>query len=179
MKLQWPKASMPQTKGVSPFSAEAKERLMREAIKEAIAAQEEGEVPAGAVVASADGTILGRGHNRVVGLSDPSAHAEILALRAAAAQTGNYRLTGLVLASTLEPCAMCLSCALQARLKGILYGAVEPKWGAHKSLVDLNAVPGMNHAFDFIVGGILQDECRDLVQAFFRARRGKALKGDA
>jgi tRNA(adenine34) deaminase len=153
---------------------------MREALSEAAKAALEGEVPAGAVVARLDGTIVARGRNRVISLSDPTAHAEILAIREASSLERNYRLDGLVLASTLEPCAMCLSASLHARLKAVLYGAPEPKWGAAGSLLDLNSVRGMNHRLELLEGGILLDECSDLIKSFFREKRrgpGNARRG--
>jgi tRNA(adenine34) deaminase len=157
-----------------PLGPDVKEALVREALREAARAAEEGEVPAGAVVAEPDGTVVSRGRNRVIALSDPTAHAEIIAIRAASAAAGNYRLDGLVLASTLEPCAMCLSAALHARLAAIIFGAAEPKWGAGGSLIDLNSVPGMNHHLALLEGGILEDECAGIMRDFFRDRRKRA-----
>jgi tRNA(adenine34) deaminase len=148
---------------------------MREALREAARAGEEGEVPAGAVIARPDGLPVSRGRNRVVALSDPTAHAEILAIREACRLTGNYRLEGLILVSTLEPCAMCLSAALHARLRAVVFGAPEPKWGAAGSLMDISAVPGMNHRLEFLEGGVLAGECAGAIREFFRRRR----KGEA
>ncbi|MDR0355076.1 MAG: nucleoside deaminase, partial [Deltaproteobacteria bacterium] len=113
--------------------------LMNEALRQARLAAEAGEVPAGAVVADGEGRLAACGRNQVISLADPTAHAEIQAIKAAAAKIGNYRLPGLVLFSTLEPCPMCLMAAIHARLDGVVYGAREPKWGAAGSVVDLPA----------------------------------------
>ncbi|MDR2339361.1 MAG: nucleoside deaminase [Deltaproteobacteria bacterium] len=154
-----------------PFPDKLKESLMRAALAEARAAFRESEIPAGALVCTLGGEVLARAHNRVIGLSDPSAHAEILALREASRLIGNHRLTGLALFSTLEPCPMCLSCALQSRLEGIVYGAREPKWGALGSVLDLNSLPGLNHRLSFLEGGVLAEESALLMRDFFKARR--------
>jgi tRNA(adenine34) deaminase len=151
-----------------------KESLVRAALSEASEAALCGEVPAGAVIATPDGTVVARGRNQVIALSDPTAHAEILAIREASRLLGNYRLEGLVLASTLEPCAMCMSAALHARLSAVVFGAPEPKWGAAGSLVDLNSVPGINHRLALLEGGILADDCANLMKTFFRNRRKSA-----
>jgi tRNA(adenine34) deaminase len=145
-------------------------KLMEEALIEARKAGLEGEVPTGAVVASPSGAILGRGRNRVVSLSDPTAHAEMEALRSAAAQTANYRLTDLVLISTLEPCPMCLTAAVHARISLVAFGAPEPKWGAAGSLFDLVTLPGLNHR-PVIMGGVRAAECAELIKEFFQKRR--------
>ena len=136
-------------------------------------------MPAGAAISTLEGEIISRAHNRVISLQDPSAHAEILAIRKASAVLGNFRLPGLVLISTLEPCAMCLSCALQSRLRGVVYGAEEPKWGAHKSIASLNSLPLLNHRLEFIESGILADESRRLMQTFFRGRRQSRINSGA
>jgi tRNA(adenine34) deaminase len=170
----------PKTFDESPFPKSLKESLMREALREAELAMAEGEAPVGALVTTMEGEIVARAHNRVIALSDPSAHAEILALREAGRKLSNYRLVGLALFVTVEPCAMCVACSLQARLKGIVYGAPEPKWGAchEKSVIDLNAVPGQNHRLEFLEGGLLADEAASLMVGFFkgiRESRKKAL----
>jgi tRNA(adenine34) deaminase len=157
-----------------------KEALMREALHEASLASLAGEVPAGAIVASPDGRVLARGRNRVIELSDPTAHAEILAIREAGRRLANYRLEGLILVSTLEPCAMCLSAALHARFMAVVFGAPEPKWGAAGSLLDLNSVPGMNHRLELLEGGVLASECAGRIVEFFRGRRRlAAVTGEA
>ncbi len=152
--------------------SETDHEFMRLALAEAAGAGEEGEVPAGAVLATPEGRLAGRGRNRVIGLKDPTAHAEILALREAAAAAGNYRLTGFTLYSTLEPCPMCLMAAVHARLGRIVFGAPEPRWGAAGSLIDLAALPGLNHRLE-IAGGLLAGEGGALISGFFKARRIK------
>ncbi|MDR1921025.1 MAG: nucleoside deaminase [Candidatus Adiutrix sp.] len=146
---------------------------MAEALKEAAEAARGGEVPSGAVLAAPDGRLAARGRNRVISLCDPTAHAEILALRAAAADAGNYRLPGFTLVSTLEPCPMCLMAAIHARVKQIIYGAPEPRWGAAGSLVDLAGLDGLNHRLT-LRGGLMADECRGLISSFFQRRRKAA-----
>ena len=147
--------------------------LMRAAIAEAHRARDAGEVPIGAVVAvddAAGGQIVGRGYNQPISASDPTAHAEIVAIRDAARRAGNYRLTGAILCVTIEPCLMCVGAMVHARIGTIVYGAAEPKSGALGSTVRGGDLPGLNHRFQ-IVSGVLEDECRDLVQAFFKDRR--------
>jgi tRNA(adenine34) deaminase len=147
--------------------------LMRAAIAEAHRARDAGEVPIGAVVA-VDGAsgreIVGRGYNQPISASDPTAHAEIVAIRDAAGRAGNYRLTGAILCVTIEPCLMCVGAMVHARIGTIVYGAAEPKSGALGSTVRGGDLPGLNHRFQ-IVSGVLEDECRDLMQAFFKDRR--------
>ena len=145
------------------------EHYMLEALQEASRAESLGEVPVGAIVVL-DGRILGRGCNQPLGSRDPTAHAEIVALRQAARTTGNYRLTGAQLFVTLEPCPMCAGASLQARIQTLVFGARDPKAGAVRSLHRLLEDPRHNHEVD-IVEGILADECRRKLQAFFRKRR--------
>ncbi|HXY41445.1 MAG TPA: tRNA adenosine(34) deaminase TadA [Vicinamibacteria bacterium] len=145
------------------------EELMRLALEQAQAAAAAGEVPVGAVVALG-GSVIGSGHNQPIGALDPSAHAEILALRAAARALGNYRLAGAVLCVTVEPCLMCVGAIVHARIATVVYGVLDPKGGALRSLLDPATLP-LNHRFE-IVGGVLAGECGALLQAFFRARRG-------
>ncbi len=142
---------------------------MREAIAEAERAAAAGEVPVGAVVALG-GEIVGRGFNQPIAAHDPSAHAEIVALRAAAQRVGNYRLTGATLCVTIEPCLMCVGAMVHARVGTLVYGAAEPKSGAVTSTVRAGELPGLNHRFA-VVSGVLEDECRAIVQAFFRTKR--------
>jgi tRNA(adenine34) deaminase len=139
------------------------------ALDEARRAAAEGEVPIGAVVVL-DGRVIGRGHNRPIGAMDPTAHAEVLALREAAGEIGNYRLVGAVLYATVEPCAMCCGAALQARLARVVYGAPDPKAGAVRSLYRLLEDPRMNHEA-IVMGGVRSVECAALLTEFFRARR--------
>jgi len=146
------------------------EALMREALAEAARAREAGEVPIGAVVVLG-GAVVGRGYNQPIGAHDPTAHAEVVALRAAARRAANYRLTGATVYVTLEPCLMCVGALVHARIATLVYGAAEPKSGAVTSTVRGGELPGLNHRFA-VVSGVLEEECRGLVQAFFRERRG-------
>lgn len=146
--------------------------FMREAISLARAAECLGEVPVGAVVVR-DGKIVGRGFNSPIGAHDPTAHAEIAALRDAARNLGNYRLPGCALYVTLEPCAMCAGAIMHARISRVVYGARDPKTGVHGSVVDLFGVERLNHHAS-VEGGILAEECSALLSAFFAARRKKA-----
>ena len=146
--------------------------LMRLALQEAREAGLAGEVPVGAVVA-VDGKVAGRGRNSPVGLHDPTGHAEILALRAAAKKTGNYRLTGATLFSTVEPCLMCLGAAIHARIGRVVYGASDPKVGATGLLSRIRDEGAwLNHSFQ-VSGGLLAGEASGLIQDFFRDRRAE------
>jgi len=153
------------------------EHFMRLALAEAATAAAAGEVPVGAVVVAADGgTVLAATHNRPVSGHDPTAHAEILALREAAARLGNYRLDGCTLYVTLEPCTMCVGALVHARVARVVYAAEEPKAGSLRSARQLMepALGGwFNHRFAW-QGGVLADESAALLQAFFRARRADA-----
>ena len=144
--------------------------LMDAALEEARRARDGDEVPIGAVVAIGD-EIVGRGFNQPVGSGDPTAHAEIVAIRAAAARVGNYRLTGATLYVTIEPCLMCVGALIHARIGRLVYGAPEPRSGAVVSTVRGGELPGHNHRFE-VVSGVREEECRALMQAFFRDRRG-------
>lgn len=145
------------------------ERWMLEAIALARAAQARGEVPVGAVVVS-DGRIVGRGGNAPVAANDPTAHAEIAALREAGQTLGNYRLPGCELYVTLEPCAMCAGAIMHARIRRVVFGASDPKTGACGSVVDLFAESRLNH-HTRVHGGVAAQECAALLSAFFAARR--------
>ena len=145
------------------------EHFMREALALAGEAAAAGEVPVGAVVVR-DGRVIGRGFNRPISSSDPTAHAEIVALREAAAGEANYRLSGCDLYVTLEPCAMCVGAMVHARIGRVVYGARDPKTGACGSIVDLPAIAHWNHHGTF-EGGILADECGALLRRFFAERR--------
>jgi tRNA(adenine34) deaminase len=145
------------------------EPFMREALALAAQAARAGEVPVGAVVVR-DGAIIGRGWNRPILSSDPTAHAEIVALRDAAAAAGNYRLPGCELYVTLEPCAMCVGAMVHARLARIVYGARDPKTGACGSIVDLPSLATFNHHGRY-EGGILEAECGAILRRFFAERR--------
>jgi tRNA(adenine34) deaminase len=147
------------------------ERWMRAALEEALRGREAGEVPVGAIVVVGN-VIVGWGYNQPIGASDPTAHAEIVAIRDAARRIGNYRLTGSTLYVTVEPCLMCVGALVHARVGTLVYGAPEPKSGAVASTVRAGELPGHNHRFA-VVAGVLEDECREIVQAFFRARRSE------
>ena len=142
---------------------------MRAALAEAKVAAEAGEVPVGAVVA-VGGEIVARDHNRSETDSDPSAHAEIVALRAAAQDLGNYRLNNATLYVTLEPCAMCMGALVQARIERLVFGAYDPKAGAAGSAIDLSDSPSFNHRFE-INGGVLAEECGAVLKTFFESKR--------
>jgi tRNA(adenine34) deaminase len=145
------------------------EILMRAALEEARRARDAGEVPIGAVV-GLGGEIVGCGYNQPIGAHDPTAHAEVVALRDAARRVGNYRLTDAILCVTIEPCLMCVGAIVHARIGTLVYGAAEPKSGAVASTVVGRDLPGLNHRFA-VVAGVLEDDCRALVQEFFRVRR--------
>jgi tRNA(adenine34) deaminase len=147
------------------------EIFMRLALGQARLGGASGEVPIGAVVV-VDGAVAGAGFNQPIGTHDPTAHAEIVAIRQAALRVGNYRLTGATLYVTVEPCLMCVGAMVHARVGTLVFGAPEPKSGAIESAVRAHESPGLNHAFH-VVGGVLADECREIVQAFFRERRGQ------
>jgi tRNA(adenine34) deaminase len=130
-----------------------------------------GEVPVGALVVL-DDEVVGRGFNQPIGRHDPTAHAEIMALRDAAIRLGNYRLPGCTLYVTLEPCAMCAGAIMHARIERVVFGARDPKTGAAGSIVDLFAETRLNH-HTAVVGGVLAEECGTLLSSFFAARRGR------
>lgn len=150
--------------------ADAHARFMREALAQARRAEAAGEVPVGAVVVL-DGDIVARGFNCPITTADPTAHAEIVALRAAAGAVRNYRLVGADLYVTVEPCLMCVGALVHARVRQVVFGAREPKTGALVSTVQALEIPTLNHRFD-VVEGVLEADCRELVQQFFKARRG-------
>ena len=139
------------------------------ALAQAELAREAGEVPIGAIV-SIDGEIVGRGFNQPIRAADPTAHAEIVALRDAARRVGSYRLSGATLCVTIEPCLMCVGALVHARIGTLVYGAAEPKSGAVVSVVRGGELPGLNHRFE-VVSGVREETCRELMQSFFRERR--------
>ncbi|HEY8609491.1 MAG TPA: tRNA adenosine(34) deaminase TadA [Noviherbaspirillum sp.] len=147
---------------------------MRQAISQAGNAWALGEVPVGAVVVK-DGEVIATGFNQPIGTHDPTAHAEIMALRAAAEILGNYRLPGCALYVTLEPCAMCSGAMMHARLARVVYGAPDPKTGACGSVVDLFAQDRLNH-HTTVQGGVLAAECGTLLKDFFAERRRRAMR---
>lgn len=146
------------------------EPYMREALALAHKSAAEGEVPVGAIVVM-DGQVVGRGRNQPVTTHDPTAHAEVVALRDAAQRVGNYRLPGATVYVTLEPCVMCVGALMHARVSTVVYGATEPKAGAMESTQRAHEHPALNHRVT-VVSGVLAAESRDVLQAFFRGRRG-------
>ena len=142
---------------------------MREALALAREAEAAGEVPVGAVLVK-EGAVIARGRNRPIGACDPTAHAEIEALRAGAAALGNYRLTGCTLYATIEPCSMCAGALVHARIARLVYGAADPRAGAAGSVFNIVAARELNHQVT-VTAGLLEAECRELLQAFFRRRR--------
>ena len=149
--------------------AQADEKWMRHALKLARRAQELGEVPVGAVIVNGD-DVVAEGWNQPIASNDPSAHAEMVAMREAAAALRNYRLGGLTLYVTLEPCVMCSGAIIHARLARLVFGAADPRAGAVHSIYDVISRPKLNHRLDW-AGGVLADECGAILQEFFRARR--------
>jgi tRNA(adenine34) deaminase len=142
---------------------------MRLALAEGERAAAAGEVPVGAIVV-VDGRVVGEGANQPIGAVDPTAHAEMVALRRAAAAVGNYRLTGATLYVTVEPCLMCVGAMVHARVGLVVYGAAEPRAGALVSAARAHETPGLNHRLA-VLGGVLEEDCRALMQQFFRDRR--------
>ena len=145
--------------------------FMRLALAEAARAAAIGEVPVGAVVAL-NGQVIGAGHNQPISTHDPTAHAEIVALRAAAAAVGNYRLGGATLYVTVEPCMMCVGALVHARIGTVVFGTAEPKAGALESTQRAHEHSALNHRL-VVVSGVLAAECRDMMQVFFEERRKK------
>jgi tRNA(adenine34) deaminase len=152
-------------------SQETDEIWMQEALRAAQRALEAGEVPVGAVVVH-DGKIVGRGFNRNIADSDPTAHAEVVALREAGAAIGNHRLEDCELFATIEPCAMCAGALVHARIRRLVYGADDPKAGAVHSVMQVLNHPSANHHME-VRGGVLAGRCAELLQEFFRARRAQ------
>ena len=149
--------------------ANSDEEFMRAALALADEARERGEVPVGAVLVM-DGEILGRGYNQPVSRNDPTAHAEVVALREAGRQSGNYRLPGSTMYVTIEPCQMCVGAMVHARVARVVYGTPEPKAGAIESAMRAHEHPSLNHRLA-ATGGVLETDCRDVIQAFFKERR--------
>ena len=150
--------------------SDADVEFMRIALEEAERARDLAEVPIGACVVSAEGEVLAAASNRTITDNDPTAHAEILALRAAAAKIGNYRLTGTTVYSTIEPCAMCAGALVNARVARLVFGAYDERFGAVETKFRLCDSPDLNHRMR-IESGVLAEECRSLMRKFFRERR--------
>lgn len=146
------------------------EEAMRLALDEAARASTAGEVPVGAIV-TFDGRVVGAGFNQPIASVDPTAHAEVVALRAAARRLSNYRLIGTELYVTVEPCLMCVGAMIHARVARVIFGAPEPKAGALVSSSRAHEMPGLNHRLQ-VTGGVLEEECRRVMQSFFEAKRG-------
>lgn len=144
-------------------------QFMADAIAEARRSKADGEVPVGAL-AVADGQVVGAGHNQPIGLGDPTAHAEIIAIRAAASTLKTYRLTAVSLYVTLEPCVMCVGAMVNARIARVIYGARDEKAGALGSVYDIGRDGRLNHRFE-VVAGVMEAECAAIIREFFRARR--------
>jgi tRNA(adenine34) deaminase len=144
--------------------------FMELAVQEALQASQAGEVPVGAVLVQ-DGEVVARDHNRPISLNDPTAHAEILVLRAGAARMGNYRLSGCELYVTIEPCLMCAGAMVQSRVSRLIFGARDEKGGAVKSLYHILEDPRLNHRVQ-VLEGVLGEQCQEIMQAFFSACRG-------
>lgn len=153
-------------------------RWMREALRVAAEAATLGEVPVGACIVAADGRLLALAGNRTRIDCDPTAHAEIIALREAARAAGNYRLTGAVVYATIEPCAMCAGALVQARVRRLVYGAPDERAGAVHTQFGIGTIDSLNHQME-ITSGVLETECRAIMQAFFRARRRDTRLSDA
>jgi tRNA(adenine34) deaminase len=150
-------------------AAQADDELMRLALELGREARRRGEVPVGAIVVL-DGAVIGEGFNQPIGANDPTAHAEIVAMRDAAARIRNYRLTGASLYVTIEPCQMCVGAMIHARIARVIYGAREPKAGAIESAMRAHEHPSLNHRME-ATGGVLESDCRELIQEFFTERR--------
>ena len=150
---------------------EAQEHYMNLALVEARKAEAAGEVPVGAIIIDKGGQVIGRGFNQPISSRDPTAHAEILALREASRTVSNYRLTGSTLYCTMEPCTMCAGALIHARIQTVVFGAPDPKAGAAGSLYNVLTDPRLNHSVE-IVRGVRDAECAVLLQAFFKQKRG-------
>ena len=150
--------------------ADTHEYFMELAITEANKAEEIGEVPVGAVIVSEKGEILSTAHNQTINMTDPTAHAEILALRKAALEISNYRLLNTTLYVTVEPCIMCMGAIVHARISRVVFGTTDPKWGAAGSLYNYAEDERLNHRVE-VTAGVRAEDCRRLMQNFFRAKR--------
>ena len=145
-------------------------RYMHLALEQARAAAIQEEVPVGAALVDDDGEVLALGHNQTIMMNDPTAHAEIVVLRLAARQKNNYRLLSTTLYATIEPCVMCMGALIHSRVKRIVFGALDPKWGAAGSLYDFSMDKRFNHRIE-VIGGVCELECQELILSFFRNKR--------
>ena len=148
------------------------EYYMKLALEQAQKAGQMDEVPVGAVVVSGSGDIIGYGHNRPISACDPTSHAEMEAIRMAALAVGNYRLPDTVLYATLEPCIMCMAAVVHARIKRVVFGASDPKWGGAGSIVDLSTGAGLNHEVE-VSRGIRREEASEILRIFFQDKRSR------
>ncbi|MBI4620798.1 MAG: tRNA adenosine(34) deaminase TadA [Desulfobacterales bacterium] len=149
--------------------------LMQEALAEAREAEKKGEVPVGVVIISSNGELLAKAHNESISRNDPTAHAEILALRKAGKKLGNYRISNSTFYVTIEPCIMCIGALINARIHHLVYGARDPKAGAVDSLYNIPKDPRLNHRMK-VTSGVLERECQDIIKSFFRRLRDKQYK---
>lgn len=163
---------------MSDVMVNSDEAAMRKAMEQARLAGLAGEVPVGAIVMDARGEVIGRGFNRTISGHDPTAHAEIVALREAGRRAGNYRLPGASLFVTLEPCIMCMGAIMHARLARVVYGATDPKTGACDSILRVQDIGQLNH-HTLVEGGVLEEECSVMLRDFFRERREQQKKNNA
>jgi tRNA(adenine34) deaminase len=168
---------LPEQDRVRDLHAACLDSYMKMALEEAHRAFLEDEVPVGAVLVGADGKVMATDHNRIIELNDPTAHAEILAMRQAAAVVNNYRLPGTTLYVTNEPCVMCMAAAIHARISRIVFGAEDPKWGGAGSLYRLQDDSRFNHRPE-IIQGICENACRQIMVDFFKSKRHKGLSLD-
>ncbi|MBF0201996.1 MAG: nucleoside deaminase [Desulfamplus sp.] len=148
------------------------EYYMNLALEQAGKAAIEDEVPVGAVIADKSGMVVGIAHNQTITLCDPTGHAEILAIRRASSAVGNYRLSGMTIYVTIEPCIMCMGAIIHARMARLVYGSPDIRWGGAGSLYDFSSDPRLNHSLE-IVSGVCRSEARELIQSFFRNKRSK------
>lgn len=168
--MRFPNIPAPREALPGRLVSDPRQEWMRIALREAEKAAASGEVPVGAIVVGPSGEILSRAHNRPVSECDPTAHAEILALRKAAKKSGNYRLDGCRLVVTIEPCPMCAGAAVHARVAEIIYGADDPKTGAVRTLYRIASDQRLNH-HAYVISGVLAEECSAIMAEFFRSRR--------
>lgn len=152
------------------MTPEQDEKFMLLALCEAEKAAQISEVPVGAVIIARNGTVLGKGYNQTISTCDPTAHAEIIALRDACQKIRNYRLLESIIYVTVEPCPMCMGALVHARITRLVYGATAPKWGSAGTLYDLASDPRLNHTIA-VTKGVLEEKCRELMQSFFKTQR--------